>query len=501
MEQTQHEQSLIVLQKKLPMLVTMAVAIVLCCAVVLNFTRAWYSNNLDASAEGMQIISESPDVEYSLTIYRSGYQVYPKNESPYPEPLDGLLPGEEYIFLLKLNRDISALQSILKLDVGFLGIEGYPLGTTYSVVTNSQAAATQIVKNAGNSTVEIFGDSLYVVDGIPVQNSDGSYNILPAEGKNWAILVQDHAGYQAWVEANSDGTLSDDELTGLSDSGHIFYAKSFLVSGFSNEPQKVGIPINSTSSTTETFDVFSFPPELIDLKGSTEFTVTGAAYTGREGLYKVTPAKDANGNLISPTVTIYHDNNGASCPHTSSQFTVAGYNVKENDDGSLTFTEQYNGSGQVSQVLGTIQAGTGSYSTQVFNVGIYKGDPILLDPDQATDTSKLQFQTLQEILEEFQNVGVEGKTSVFTEQTLQYSTAMEFDKNNQYLYQNTWGAMSKESQSLVIPFAIRISTAQEAKAANIILSASDLSNIAFTVDAIYINSVPDESTQQQGGQS
>ena len=499
MEQTQKEQSLIVLQKRLPMLVTMAVAIVLCCAVVMNFTRAWYSNNLDASAEGMQIISESPDVAYSLTIYRSGYQVYPKNESPYPEPLDGLLPGEEYIFLLKLNRDTSALQSILKLDVGFLGIEGYPLGTTYSVITNSKAAQTQIIKNAGNSTVEIFGDSFYVVDGAPVQNSDGSYNILPAEGKDWAILVQDYAGYQAWLEKNSDGSLTDTELNNLSDSGQIFYAKSFLVSGFSNELQKVGIPIDSTTSTTETFDFFTFPPELIDLKGSTTFTVTGAAYTGREGLYKVTPAKDANGNLVSSTITIYHENNAAPCPHTSSQFTVAGYNVKENDDGSLTFTEQYDGSGQVSQVLGTIQAGTGSYSTQVFNVGVYKGDPILLDPDQEKNLAQLQFQTLQEILEEFQKVGVEGQTSVFTEQTLQYSTAMDFDKNNQYLYQNTWGAMSKETQSLVIPFAIKISTAQDAKDKQIILSASDLSNIAFKVDAIYINSVPDESGQ--GGQS
>ena len=121
------------------------------------------------------------------------------------------------------------------------------------------------------------------------------------------------------------------------------------------------------------------------------------------------------------------------------------------------------------------------------------------------DKSKLQFQTLQEILTEFQNIGVEGETSVFNKDTLKYSTAMEFDAANSRLYTKTWGAMSNEKQSLVIPFSIRISTAQEAKEENIILSASDLSNIAFTVEAIYINSLPDENatqtTAEQGGQS
>lgn len=492
MEQTSEQQSLLVLQKKLPMLVTMAVAIVLCCAVVLNFTRAWYSNNLDASAEGMQIISESPDVNYSLTIYRSGYQVYPVNDSPYPEPLDGLLPGEEYIFLLRLNRDISALQSIMTLDVGFLGIEGYPLGTTYSVITGSSAATDEIVKNAGNSTIEIYGDGFYIVDGTAVQNSNGSYNVVPAQGKDWAILVQNLAGYNAWKEASADG-LTSGELNLLSDQGKIFYAKNFLISNFSSFSPTMEIDPNDEDTK---LGFFAFPPELINLEGSKTFTVSDAVYTGREGLYKVTPAKDSNGMLVSSTVTIIHDNNG-DCPHISPQFTVAGYKVTENDDGSLTFTELVDGQGQVSQVLGTIQAGTGSLSTQVFNVGIYTGAPILLDPEEESDPDNLQFQSLAEILEEFQKID-KGETSVFD--PLSYCTAKQFDEQQKSLYDKSWGAMENEKQSLVIPFGIKISTAQDAKDKNIILSASDLSNIAFLVEAIFINSLPDATANAKGGQ-
>ena len=124
MEQTSEQQSLLVLQKKLPMLVTMAVAIVLCCAVVLNFTRAWYSNNLDASAEGMQIISESPDVKFKLIIYREGVPVFDSDENSGETAWIGLLPGEEYVFFLEIYRNEGSDATDMDLQIGFLGLQG-----------------------------------------------------------------------------------------------------------------------------------------------------------------------------------------------------------------------------------------------------------------------------------------------------------------------------------------------------------------------------------------
>ena len=192
MEQTQEQQSLIVLQKKLPMLVTMAVAIVLCCAVVLNFTRAWYSNNLDASAEGMQIISESPDVEFELIIYRQGVKVYDSTESNDDDetPWIGLLPGEEYIFLLEIKRTTGATTEPIDLQIGFLGIEGYPLGTTYTIVTGT-AATEGIVATPALQTMEIPGTQLTIVSGTPSVSGTGEDStivIMPAEGATAVTL-------------------------------------------------------------------------------------------------------------------------------------------------------------------------------------------------------------------------------------------------------------------------------------------------------------------------
>lgn len=192
MEHTSEQQSLIVLQKKLPMLVTMAVAIVLCCAVVLNFTRAWYSNNLDASAEGMQIISESPDVEFELIIYRQGVKVYDSTESNDDDetPWIGLLPGEEYIFLLEIKRTTGATTEPIDLQIGFLGIEGYPLGTTYTIVTGT-AATEGIVATPALQTMEIPGTQLTIVSGTPSVSGTGDDStivIMPAEGKTAVTL-------------------------------------------------------------------------------------------------------------------------------------------------------------------------------------------------------------------------------------------------------------------------------------------------------------------------
>ena len=161
MEQTQHEQSLIVLQKKLPMLVTMAVAIVLCCAVVLNFTRAWYSNNLDASAEGMQIISESPDVKFKLVIYREGVPVFDSEQSEGETAWIGLLPGEEYVFFLEIYRNEGSDATDMNLQVGFLGLEGYPLGTTYSFKLGTPASEG-LIMNSASQSISLPGTTLEV---------------------------------------------------------------------------------------------------------------------------------------------------------------------------------------------------------------------------------------------------------------------------------------------------------------------------------------------------
>lgn len=160
MEQTQHEQSLIVLQKRLPMLVTMAVAIVLCCAVVLNFTRAWYSNNLDASAEGMKIVSESPDVEFNLQIYNAnGVLVYDStNEKEYGiREWVGLLPGEKYVFVLALNRSDTAEAQNLDLQIGFLGLSGKPLGAPFKIIPNQN----KFEENASAQTLSIPGSTIF----------------------------------------------------------------------------------------------------------------------------------------------------------------------------------------------------------------------------------------------------------------------------------------------------------------------------------------------------
>lgn len=192
MEQTQQQQSLLVLQKKLPMLVTMAVAIVLCCAVVLNFTRAWYSNNLDASAEGMQIISESPDVEFELIIYRQGIKVYDSTDEDNTDeaPWIGLLPGEEYIFLLEIKRTAGATTEPIDLQIGFLGIEGYPLGTTYTIVTGT-VEAEGIVATPALQTMEIPGTELTIKSGTPSVSGTGDDStivIMPAEGQTEVTL-------------------------------------------------------------------------------------------------------------------------------------------------------------------------------------------------------------------------------------------------------------------------------------------------------------------------
>lgn len=178
MEQTQEQQSLIVLQKKLPMLVTMAVAIVLCCAVVLNFTRAWYSNNLDASAEGMQIISESPDVKFKLIIYREGVPVFNSDENSGETAWIGLLPGEEYVFFLEIYRNEDSNATNMDLQIGFLGLEGYPLGTTYSFKLGTPASEG-VIMNGASQSISLPGKTLEVDSSLVNVTPEGSatYNV------------------------------------------------------------------------------------------------------------------------------------------------------------------------------------------------------------------------------------------------------------------------------------------------------------------------------------
>ena len=76
------------------------------------------------------------------------------------------------------------------MQIGFLGIEGYPLGTTYTIVTGT-AATEGIVATPALQTMEIPGTQLTIVSGTPSVSGTGDDStivIMPAEGKTAVTL-------------------------------------------------------------------------------------------------------------------------------------------------------------------------------------------------------------------------------------------------------------------------------------------------------------------------
>lgn len=407
MEQTQKEQSLIVLQKRLPMLVTMAVAIVLCCAVVMNFTRAWYSNNLDASAEGMQIISESPDVEFELIIYRQGKIVYDStdlyekdangeyvtdaNGEKIPKAEDetpwiGLLPGEEYIFLLEIKRTEGASEEPLDLQIGFLGIEGYPLGTTYNIITGT-SDSNGIVATPALQTMEIPGQTLTIESGsasVSGTGEDAIITILPASGEKEVILTTN-----ATLGTDAEGTKS-----------------------------------------------FSAPEIII---------------------------KNASLNDAGTVVTF------------------------QAGDKSL------------------LQAGTGHLSTEVFQIGCFANSTIDENTGKITSVTyhdqpiSRTTQSMEEIFQTVKTANLATTETPNPDLKISYMPANEFvsPTENYYIYHHEW-QYSGDETSIVVPFGIKILNAEDYMGddnGNIIIASSDLSNISFRVEGIFINAVPLDTSE------
>ena len=466
MEQTQKEQSLIVLQKRLPMLVTMAVAIVLCCAVVMNFTRAWYSNNLDASAEGMQIISESPDVAYQLVIYRNGEQVYPLPEGSTINPWVGLLPGEEYVFFLEIKRTDTTNKEKIMLDIGFLGIEGYALGTTYSIIPEARTANEGAYINAGAQQIEIPGNTIQV--------TSGDITVDPETG---VCTVTGSAPEITFNAATGTGT---DIVKTMS-------AADFTIANY--------LSYNSDTKT------FTFPeativfPEDENNTPIYEFTLANGEFEYVDNLkhYKIIPKENETHAVITLS-------DGTT--YMSSEFIATGFSSEV--DGDTTRFELQSGIsvGSLTQTLGTVQAGTGSLSTDVFKIG-YFGEK------QASPTSPLvyyepmvietgltenspasgEFKSMTDLLNYFNS---NQNTHVLNHDL----TAGTFEKKGYYLFSHDWSLPEDAAGevSIVIPFGIKIEKAEVYMNAQnkVINTPSDLSNISFTVEGIFINAVPAE---------
>ena len=421
MEQTQEQQSLLVLQKKLPMLVTMAVAIVLCCAVVLNFTRAWYSNNLDASAEGMQIISESPDVDFELIIYRQGVEVYNSTKDDYirdengnimyekdengndildkplrdETPWIGLLPGEEYIFLLRIDRTASGVGEQIDLNIGFLDLFGYDIGTTWNVIMNGDEA-DGILENPALQTLTIPENKLLISQG------EVTYvNVKDDKGNDIAGL------YNITVTGTQSALATLSLPADLAESAIVktYSAKTLTITNVSATPsndntiKEFTVTANTTISTSSgytTMDVFQ-----VGYFGGTP--VAGSFYDPLEiiPLYKT----NADGEQIL-------DENGNRIP-----------NLTQSDA---------------------------------------NGDPILLDANNDEDPRTFSdMQTLYEAVIAQQSSAETGSSGW----KLNYKSANEFmagvknEQLNYCLYDHPW-TDTTDNVSVVIPFGIKILNSQ-----------------------------------------
>ena len=430
MEQTSEQQSLLVLQKKLPMLVTMAVAIVLCCAVVLNFTRAWYSNNLDASAEGMQIISESPDVEFNLQIYdASGKLVYDSlNEAEYGvRNWVGLLPGEKYIFVLALNRSDTAAEQNIDLQIGFLGLSGKPLGAPFHIVPNQD----KFEENAAAQTLSIPGNTIVF---------DASVT----------------------TTENSDKT----QLTCV--------------------PQK-----NNDDDTNEY---------------SLYFYVEGKQVTVRRCLANNVPEGAFSSTILNFSGYTEYKSNTLTFPAVKYETQGEGDNARQ------------------VMVAALMQTNTGHDSTEVFKIGcyatgnvsddgttvsnlVYKAPVIIeLSPEDMANDSSKKDAISRGMINLSKELSKETNTDLLPLYAYHYNTMRLYEYHWSYFEETsnsdgeqgegatTAAPASNQNKVLLIPFCIYVDTAQVYQDAGIINSSADLSNIQFSVDGIYISTLPPDAT-------
>lgn len=427
MEQTSEQQSLLVLQKKLPMLVTMAVAIVLCCAVVLNFTRAWYSNNLDASAEGMQIISESPDVKFKLIIYREGVPVFDSDENNGETAWIGLLPGEEYVFFLEIYRHEQSDASNLDLQIGFLGLQGYPLGTTYSFKLGTPASEG-VIMNSASQSVSLPGNTLTI---------DKSKVTVTPEGSTTYDVITIH----------EDGSQS---VTGKET------VYTYTITGSEANDIILTSP-TSSKADAKTIDV--------------DVTTSGESVILRNVKYD---ADSGTFTMINAFQTVVKNEKNESVPMT---------------------------------VESTMQITTGHESTEVFNIGVFGKYP----------TAGGSFGYGKDAEGKSISVTLPDKNatneqiSQMASTMLTFMSAAEFAEDNWFLYSGKHDISKTtdengnpvESNTIIIPFSVRIGTAKEYDGVSdvegvteekIINVPSDLSNISFRVEGVFINAVPSEGS-------
>lgn len=419
MEQTQEQQSLVILQKKLPMLITMAVAIVLCCAVVLNFTRAWYSNNLDASAEGMQIVSESPDVKFKLVIYREGVKVFDSETNSGETAWIGLLPGEEYVFFLEIYRHEQSDASNLNLQVGFLGIEGYPLGTTYSFKLGTPASEGLILNNASQS-VSLPGTTLTVDTSKVTVTEDGhtTYNVVTTDDNGNQTVTGQEIVYTYTIT----GTEANDII---------------LTSPSSTKNDAKTIPVTVTSSG-----------ETVILK-NVIYDATSGTFT-----------------MINAFQTVVKN--------------------EKNEDVPMT-------------VESTMQITTGHESTEVFNIGVFGKEQADGTFGYGKDNTGASIPVVLPGSDD-----TNEQISQMASSMLTFMSAAKFSEGNWFLYSGNHDVeQTDSSNTIIIPFSVRVGTAKEYDGVSevegvyeekIINVPSDLSNISFRVEGVFINAVPSEGS-------
>lgn len=434
MEQTSEQQSLLVLQKKLPMLVTMAVAIVLCCAVVLNFTRAWYSNNLDASAEGMQIISESPDVKFKLIIYREGVPVFNSDENSGETAWIGLLPGEEYVFFLEIYRHEQSDASNLDLQIGFLGLQGYPLGTTYSFKLGTPASEG-IIMNGASQSVSLPGNTLTI--------DKSKVTVTPEGSTTYDVITIQEDGSQSVTGKETVYTYT---ITGSKANDIILTSPS------------------SSKDDAKTIDV-----DVTDSKESV--ILRNVKYDADSGTF----------TMINAFQTVVKNEKNESVPMT---------------------------------VESTMQITTGHESTEVFNIGVFGKYPTDADGDIIPGQP---FGYGKDATGTDINVTLPGtdatneQISQMASTMLTFMSAAKFAEDNWFLYSGKHDISKTtdengnpvESNTIIIPFSVRIGTAKEYDGVSdvegvdekkIINVPSDLSNISFRVEGVFINAVPSEGS-------
>lgn len=421
MEQTQEQQSLIVLQKKLPMLVTMAVAIVLCCAVVLNFTRAWYSNNLDASAEGMQIISESPDVKFKLIIYREGVPVFDSDENNGETAWIGLLPGEEYVFFLEIYRNEGSDATDMDLQIGFLGLQGYPLGTTYSFKLGTPASEG-IIMNGASQSVSLPGNTLTI---------DKSKVTVTPEGSTTYDVI----------------TIQEDGSQSVTGKETVY---TYTITG--SEANDIIL----TSPTSSKTDAKTIDVDVTDSKESV--ILRNVKYDADSGTF----------TMINAFQTVVKNEKNESVPMT---------------------------------VESTMQITTGHESTEVFNIGVFGKYP----------SAGGNFGYGKDANGKPINVTLPGtdatneQISQMASTMLTFMSAAEFAEDEWFLYSGKHNIKdTTENNTIIIPFSVRIGTAKEYDGVleqgqtgteeKIINVPSDLSNISFRVEGVFINAVPREGS-------